>query len=115
MLALAGALLLAARARAISDANKCEAAKNKIAGKYAFCRALPPAECCGTRNTVCIQEMSGPLLFRLGGWSGGHGGGRRVNEWAPVPTVAEFTHPPASELGLMLREPDTERSPTIDR
>jgi len=45
LLAAVGALLLlAARAEAISDADKCEVAKNKIAGKYAFCRQKAEAK-----------------------------------------------------------------------
>lgn len=43
--AVAAALVLAGtQARALSDADKCEAAKNKIAGKYAFCREKAEAK-----------------------------------------------------------------------
>jgi len=51
-LALVGALLLAAQAQAISDADKCEAAKNKIAGKYAFCRQKAEAKAIKTGDPV---------------------------------------------------------------
>jgi hypothetical protein len=37
-------MLLASPGHAISDADKCEAAKNKIAGKYAFCRQKAEAK-----------------------------------------------------------------------
>ncbi|MGH7788796.1 MAG: DUF1566 domain-containing protein [Candidatus Binatia bacterium] len=41
---LATLVLVAAPVHAISDADKCEAAKNKIAGKYAFCRQKAEAK-----------------------------------------------------------------------
>ena len=37
-------VLVAVQAQALSDADKCEAAKNKIAGKYAFCRQKAEAK-----------------------------------------------------------------------
>lgn len=41
---LAILLLVASHAQAVSDADKCEAAKNKIAGKYALCRQKAEAK-----------------------------------------------------------------------
>jgi len=51
-LALLGAVLLAVPAQAISDAEKCEAAKNKTAGKYAFCRQKAEAKAIKTGDPV---------------------------------------------------------------
>jgi hypothetical protein len=62
--AMAAALVLASgtQARAISDADKCEAAKNKIAGKYAFCREKAEAKAIKTGGspdyTKCDAKFS---------------------------------------------------------
>src|SRR5262245_21039547 len=52
-LAIAAAVLLAAtQAPAASPADKCEAAKNKVAGKYAFCRQNAEAKAVKTGDPV---------------------------------------------------------------
>lgn len=49
--AIALCVLAVAQARALTDAEKCEAAKNKIAGKYAFCRQKAEAKAIKTGST----------------------------------------------------------------
>jgi hypothetical protein len=43
-------MLATAQARALSPADKCEAAKNKAAGKHAFCRQKAEAKAITTGN-----------------------------------------------------------------
>ena len=52
-LAVVATLLLAGPpVQAVSDADKCEAAKNKVAGKYAFCRQKAEAKAIKTGDPV---------------------------------------------------------------
>jgi len=67
LLAAVGALLLpAARAEAISDADKCEAAKNKIAGKYAFCRQKADAKAIKTGDPVDYSKCDTNFATKWG-------------------------------------------------
>lgn len=52
---LAVLAVLATRAGAVSDADKCAAAKDKIAGKYSFCRMKVQAKALKTGNPVAFS------------------------------------------------------------
>ena len=49
-------LAYSSAALAATDAEKCEAAKEKAAGKYAFCRLGKPC----SELMKCLQEMAPP-------------------------------------------------------
>src|SRR5262245_49938655 len=58
--------LMAAQSQAVSDAEKCAAAKNKVAGKYAFCRQKAEAKAIKTGDPADYSKCDGKLAYK---WS----------------------------------------------
>ena len=68
-LAVAGLLLaaaLAGRAEALSPAQKCQAAKLKITGKYAFCRLKADAKAVKTGQPADYTKCDGKFTSKFG-------------------------------------------------
>ena len=60
-------LIWAGPALAVTDAQKCEAAKLKVAGKYNFCRLKAEAKAVKTGNPVDYRSATASS-GEVGGW-----------------------------------------------
>lgn len=61
-----GTTLLASSSEAVSASNKCEAAKNKIAGKYAFCRQRAEATAIKAGTPADYSKCDGYFTLKWG-------------------------------------------------